>query len=72
MAETIESMQITPVRTSIGSPWQNGVAKRWVGSCRRELLDHVITLNERHPKRLLSDYVFYFVCPLHVMTGRSL
>ena len=53
-------MQITPVRTSIGSPWQNGVAERWVGSCRRELLDHVIALNERHLKRLLSDYVAYY------------
>jgi len=57
---TIESMQITPVRTSIGSPWQNGVAERWVGSCRRELLDHVIALNERHLKRLVSDYVAYY------------
>src|SRR6202011_2839176 len=44
----IRSLKITPVRTSIGSPWQNGVAERWVGSCRRELLDHVIALNERH------------------------
>ena len=58
--KTAESMQITPVRTSIGSPWQNGVAERWVGSCRRELLDHVIALNERHLKRLLSDYVSYY------------
>ena len=57
---TIESMQIMPVRTSIGSPWQNGVAERWVGSCRRELLDHTIALNERHLKRLLSDYVSYY------------
>jgi putative transposase len=56
----IEAMHITPVRTSIGSPWQNGVAERWVGSCRRELLDHVIALNERHLKRLLSDYVSYY------------
>jgi len=48
------------VRTSIGSPWQNGVAERWVGSCRRELLDHTIVLNERHLKRLLSDYVSYY------------
>jgi transposase InsO family protein len=56
----IGSMKITPVRTSIGSPWQNGVAERWVGSCRRELLDHVIALNERHLRRLLSDYVSYY------------
>src|SRR5260370_3662938 len=37
------------------SPWQNGVAERWVGSCRRDLLDHVIILNERHLKRLMSS-----------------
>jgi hypothetical protein len=30
-----------------------------VGSCRRELLDHVLALNERHLKRLLSGYVSY-------------
>ncbi len=65
MPATIESMQITPVRTSIGSPWQNGVAERWVGSCRRELLDHVIALNERHLKRLVSDYVSYYVSYYH-------
>jgi hypothetical protein len=34
------------IRTAYRSPWQNGVAERWVGSCRRELLDHVIVLNE--------------------------
>jgi putative transposase len=56
----VNSMKVTPVRTSIGSPWQNGVAERWVGSCRRELLDHVVVLDERHLKRLLADYVSYY------------
>ena len=55
----IRSLNINAVRTSFESPWQNGVAERWVGSCRRELLDHVIALNERHLKRLLSEYVSY-------------
>jgi hypothetical protein len=36
---------MTPKRTSFRSPWQNGVAERCVGSCRRDLLDHVIVLN---------------------------
>jgi putative transposase len=57
---TIRSLEIVPVRTSIGCPWQNGIAERWIGSCRRELLDHVIPLNERHLKRLLSEYVSYY------------
>src|ERR1019366_6810756 len=57
---SIRSLKMTPVRTSIRSPWQNGVAERWVGSCRRDLLDHVIALDERHLKRLLSQYVSYY------------
>ena len=49
-----------PTRTAFRSPWQNGVAERWVGSCRRDLLDHVIVLNERHLKRLMAEYVGYY------------
>jgi transposase InsO family protein len=51
---------VIPVRTAIRSPWQNGVAERWVGNCRRDLLDHVIILNERHLKRLMSEYIRYY------------
>jgi hypothetical protein len=56
----VRSLKIMPVRTSFESPWQNGVAERWVESCRRDLLDQVIPVNERHLKRLLSDYVHYY------------
>ena len=50
---------LRPLRTSIRSPWQNGVAERWVGSVRRELLDHVIPLNEYHLRRLGRAYLAY-------------
>jgi hypothetical protein len=53
----VRSLKMNPVRTSFESPWQNGVAERWIESCRRDLRDHVIAMNERHLKRLLSDYV---------------
>jgi transposase InsO family protein len=56
----IRALQITGVRTAIRSPWQNGVAERWVESCRRDLLDHVIAVNERHLKRLLADYIRHY------------
>jgi len=56
----VRSMAICPVRTSFQSPWQNGVAERWIESCRRDLLDHVIALNDLHLKRLLCDYVRYY------------
>ena len=51
---------VRPVRTAFRSPWQNGVAERWVGSCRRDLLDHVIILNARHLKRLMAEYIRYY------------
>jgi len=38
----------------------NGLAERWVGSCRRELLDQIIALNERHLYRLIREYVTYY------------
>jgi transposase InsO family protein len=53
----VKSMGTKPVRTTFRSPWRNGVAERWVGSCRRDLLDHVIACNERH---LNADYVRYY------------
>jgi hypothetical protein len=56
----VRYLKMNPVRTSFESPWQNGVAKRWVESCRRDLLDHVIAVNERHLKRLLLEYVHYY------------
>jgi putative transposase len=58
--KAIRSLGITPVRTSFESPWQNGVAERWVETCRRDLLDHVIPVNERHLKRLPLEYVRYY------------
>ena len=56
----VRSLRMSPVRTSFESPWQNGVAERWVGSCRREVLDHIIALNEHHLRGLLADYVGYY------------
>ena len=43
----MEAVELASVRTSFRSPWQNGVAERWVGSRRRDMLDHVIACNER-------------------------
>jgi putative transposase len=56
----LKATGLKPKRTSIQSPWQNGVAERWVGGCRRELLDHVIPLNEDHLRRLVREYISYF------------
>ncbi len=56
----LKSLSIDEVVTAPASPWQNAYVERLVGSLRRELLDHVIVLNERHLKRLLSSYLDYY------------
>jgi putative transposase len=56
----VKFLKIAPIRTSFESPWQNGVAERWIESCRRDLLDHVIAFDERHLKRLVTEYVRYY------------
>src|SRR6476661_5716165 len=55
----LKATGLEPKRTSVQAPWQNGIAERWVGSCRREMLDHIIALDERHLRRLIRDYVNY-------------
>lgn len=56
----LKAMGVKIVRTAYRSPWQNGVAERWVQSARCDLLDHVIVFGEEHLGRLLDDYVRYY------------
>jgi len=58
--EFLKASGIKPIRTSVCSPWQNGIAERWVGSCRREMTDFVIPLNSQHLKRLGNEYLAYY------------
>jgi len=68
----IRTVGTEPVGTAYRSPWQNPVAERWVGTCRRELLDHVIVLGERHLRRLLAEYVAYYNAErVHTSLGDS-
>jgi transposase InsO family protein len=60
VVETMKAIGIKPVRTAFKSPWQNGVAERFVGNCRRDLFDHVIVRYESHLKRLMNEYVRYY------------
>jgi putative transposase len=60
VTSAIKSFEIDPKRTAFRSPWQNGTAERVVGSVRRELLDHVVVLNEDDSRRLLREYVDYY------------
>src|SRR5256884_9592413 len=53
-------MGISEVRTAPHSPWQNPFAERLIGAIRRECLDHVLVLGERHLRRTLARYFAYY------------
>jgi transposase InsO family protein len=56
----VESFAIEEVLSAPRSPWQNPYVERLVGSLRRDCLDHVIVLNERHLRRILTAYFAYY------------
>ena len=58
--ETASWLDIREVLTAPQSPWQNAYVERWIGSIRRECLDHVIVLNETGLRRILKSYVDYY------------
>ncbi len=56
----VEHMGIDEVLIAPRSPWQNPYVERLIGSIRRECLDHVIVLNERHLRRIMVEYFEYY------------
>jgi len=56
----LDKCNIISTRTGFHCPWQNGICERLIGILRRELLDHIIPLNQRHLERLLVEYVIYY------------
>jgi transposase InsO family protein len=60
VSNQVDNLGVRQIRIAPRSPWQNGHAERWVGTLRRELLDHLIVLGERYLLRLVRQHVAYY------------
>ena len=60
VVDTIKNLGIKQVVISRQSPWQNGYCERVIGSIRRDCLDHIIVLSDRHLRRVLKEYFAYY------------
>jgi transposase InsO family protein len=56
----VRGMGIEEVLIAYRSPWQSPFVERLIGSIRRECLDHVIVLGEKHLRRILGEYLRYY------------
>jgi len=58
--EARSAFGIEPKSNAFRSPWQNGLAERWGGTVKRDLLDHVMVVDAQHLSGLLREYVADF------------
>ena len=56
----VRAMGIRDRPISPRSPWQNPYVERLIGTLRRDCLDHVLILGERHLRRVLTLYSLYY------------
>ena len=56
----VKAMGIEEVLIAPRSPWQNPYVERLIGSIRRDVLNHVVVLGERHLHRVLKSYFVYY------------
>ena len=47
---------IRTVLCNVRTPRMNAIAERWIGGCRRELLDRTLIWNQAHLRRILREY----------------
>jgi putative transposase len=59
----VQSAEIRVIHSAVQAPRMNSIMERWIGSCRRELLDRTLIWNQRHLMIVLRDYEDFYNTP---------
>ncbi len=57
---SVANLGVRVLRTPVGAPKANAYRERLIGTLRRECLDSLIPLNERHLKRIVQEYANHY------------
>jgi transposase InsO family protein len=57
---TLAAMGLTVLKTPVRAPQANAFCERLIGTIRRECLDFMIPLNERHLRAVLNEWVTHY------------
>jgi putative transposase len=58
--DALRSMQLRVLKTPARVPQANAFCERLIGTARRECLDHVIPINERHLQKIMAEWVPHY------------
>jgi hypothetical protein len=69
----VKAMGIKEVLIAPRSPWQSPYVERRIGTLRRDLLDHVVVIGEKHLRRLVREYLdgYYHPARTHLSLGKD-
>jgi transposase InsO family protein len=66
---TVAAMGLTILMTPVRAPQMNAFCERLIGTIRRECLDFVIAVNERHVRRVLQEWIAHYNRGPHASLG---
>jgi putative transposase len=55
-----QAVGVRVIRSAVQAPRMNSIMERWIGSCRRELLDRTLIWNQRHLMIVLREYEDFY------------
>jgi transposase InsO family protein len=58
--DALRAMNLRVLKTPVRAPQANAFCERLIGTARRECLDYVIPLNERHLRKILAEWVPHY------------
>ncbi len=58
--DALRSMQLRVLKTPARVPQANAFCERLIGTARRECIDHLIPLHERHLRKILAEWVPHY------------